>query len=203
MVVASSGNELIGCDLSSIESRVLALVVGEQWKLDAYYKYDETGDPRLEPYCETACKIFGVPSGTYPKLRPSARSARQAIWSFGYMGGVRAWKKFKPEGNTDTEIERFRDEWRDAHPMTVRFWYAIDRAAVQAVYEPNVAVACGLIALKSDGEFLKIRLPSGRELCYPNPRLIVDDRDTAKVVYDENSKGRFARCRGGFGAYGG
>ena len=57
--------------------------------------------------------------------------------------------------------------------------------------------------LKSDGTFLQIELPSGRKLSYPNPRLIVDDHDQARVVYDDNSGGRFTACRGGYGAYGG
>ena len=61
---------LIGADFSAIESRVLAWVAGEDWKLDAYRRFDATRDPRDEPYCETACKIFGVPSGTYTKDSP-------------------------------------------------------------------------------------------------------------------------------------
>ena len=67
----------------------------------------------------------------------------------------------------------------------------------------GVEVVCGPVTLKSDGKFLRIRLPNGRDLCYPNPRLICDDRDNARVVYDDNSGGKFAPCRGGFGAYSG
>ena len=64
-------------------------------------------------------------------------------------------------------------------------------------------ISCGPVVLKSDGAFLQIGLPSGRKLSYPNPRLIVDDRDRARVVYDDNAGGRFTACRGGYGAYGG
>jgi DNA polymerase len=70
MICAAPQHVLIGADFSAIESRVLAWVAGEDWKLDSYRRYDATRDPRDEPYCETACKIFGAPSGTYTKQSP-------------------------------------------------------------------------------------------------------------------------------------
>ena len=79
MICAAPGHVLIGADFSAIESRVLAWVAGEEWKLDTYRRFDATRDPRDEPYCETACKIFGVPSGTYTKDSPERASARPAI----------------------------------------------------------------------------------------------------------------------------
>src|SRR5215468_1812229 len=70
MICAAPGHVLIGADFNSIESRVLAWIAGEQWKLEAYRRYDATHDPPDEPYCETACRIFRVPSGSYTKDSP-------------------------------------------------------------------------------------------------------------------------------------
>ena len=80
MIVAAPGHVLIGADFSAIEFRVLAWVAGEAWKLDSYRRYDATRDPRDEPYCETACKIFACPPAPTPKRRRSAASAKPAIW---------------------------------------------------------------------------------------------------------------------------
>jgi DNA polymerase len=107
MIVAAPGHVLIGADFSSIESRVLAWIAGEEWKLDAYRRYDATRDPRDEVYCETACKIFRVPSGSYTKGSPERSVGKTCDLAFGYMGGLGAWRKFEPDRFTDQEVEKF------------------------------------------------------------------------------------------------
>ena len=141
MITAADGHELIGADLSSIESRVLAKVAGEEWKLEAYARYDATHDPRDEPYCVTACKIFGVPDGTYTKDTPERKVGKTCDLAFGYQGGLGAWRNFEPDRFSDEEVNVFKNEWRATHPKIVQFWYDIDRAAVKAVHEPGVTFA--------------------------------------------------------------
>ena len=203
MICAAPGHVLIGADFSAIESRVLAWVAGEDWKLDAYRRFDATRDPRDEPYCETACKIFGVPSGTYTKDSPERSVGKTCDLAFGYMGGLNAWRKFEPDKFTDAEVETFKAEWRAAHPATVKFWYDIDRAAVLAVRERGQIVRCGRIDLKCTGAFLQLKLPSGRKISYPQPRIIEDERGKHRVVFADNAAGQFVDCRHGQGAYGG
>ena len=57
---------------------MLAWVAGEQWKLDSYRRFDATRDPRDEPYCITACKIFRVPDGTFDKNSPERAVGKTA-----------------------------------------------------------------------------------------------------------------------------
>ena len=202
MIVPAHGHVFIGADLSSIESRVLASAAGEQWKLDAYRRFDATGDPRDEPYCATACKIFRVPDGTYTKDSPERSVGKTCDLAFGYMGGLNAWRKFEPEKFTDAEVEQFKREWRAAHPAIVKFWYAVDRAAWTAVRERGRVVRCGPVAFKSNGAFLQLKLPSGRKISYPQPRIVGDEREQ-RVIFSDNTEGQFRDCRHGQGAYGG
>ena len=139
MIDAAPGHVLIGADFSAIESRVLAWVAGEGWKLDAYRRFDATRDPRDEPYCETACKIFRVPSGTYTKDSPERGVGKTCDLAFGYQGGLNAWRKFEPDKFTDAEVETFKTEWRAAHPadQTVLVRHRSCRRACRARARPG------------------------------------------------------------------
>ena len=202
MICAAPGHVLVGADFSSIESRVLAWIAGEEWKLDAYRRYDATRDPRDEVYCETACRIFRVSSGSYTKDSPERSVGKTCDLAFGYMGGLGAWRKFEPGRFSDAEVEAFKKEWRAAHPRTKNLWYNLDRAAWSAVRERGRIFRCGPVAFRCDATFLQLKLPSGRKLSYPRPRIIGDEREQ-HVVFADNAAGQFKDCRHGQGAFGG
>jgi DNA polymerase len=119
------------------------------------------------------------------------------------MGGLSAWRKFQPDKPSDAEVEIFKTNWRAEHPKIRRFWYDIDNAAVLAVRERGQIVRCGRIDLKCTGVFLQIKLPSGRKLSYPQPRIITDKNGKLRVSFVDNAGGKFVDCRFGQGAYGG
>ena len=202
MICAAPGHTLIGADFSSIESRVLAWVAGENWKLDSYRRFDATHDPRDEPYCVTACKIFSKPNGTYTKDDPERNVGKTCDLAFGYAGGLGAWRKFKPDRFSDDEVKTFIRGWRQAHPEITRLWDRLDRAAWTAVQERGRVVRCGVVRFRCDGAFLQLILPSGRVLSYPQPRIIGDEHEQ-HVVFADNAAGQFIDCRHGQGAYGG
>jgi DNA polymerase bacteriophage-type len=203
MICAAPGHTLIGADFSSIESRVLAWIAGEDWKLDSYRRYDATRDPRDEPYCVTACKIFGKPAGIFTKDSPERNVGKTCDLAFGYMGGLNAWRKFEPDRFTDDEVKQFNKEWRAAHPRIKAFWYQIDRAAYDATHKRGQVVSCGRVAFKCSGAFLFLKLPSGRKLAYPLPHIEIEDERNQAVVFADNALGQFKDCRHGNGAYGG
>jgi DNA polymerase bacteriophage-type len=203
MICAAPKHILIGGDFSSIESRGLAWVADEGWKLDSYRRFDATHDPRDEPYCITACKIFGVPDGTYTDKSPERKVGKTCDLAFGYQGGLNAWRKFEPDRFTDAEVEQFKLDWRAAHPNIKKFWYAIDRTAWEAVRNRERVIRCGRLLLKCTGAYLFIKLPSGRKLAYPYPRIEIEDLQHEVVVFKDASAGQWRDCRGGNGAYGG
>jgi DNA polymerase bacteriophage-type len=195
---AAPGHRFLIADFSGIESRVTAFLADETWKSEQWKKFDRTGAPEDEPYFINGL-AFGFPPD---KARTPGKTGDLA---FNYMGGPDAYRRFAPDDPADDEIiKRRRDAFRGRHPATCRFWYALDDAAIKAVQNPGKIFAAGKhISFRCVGDFLYMRLPSGRELAYPFPRLITTDRGKLAVVYKDNDKGKWVDCRHGLGAYGG
>jgi DNA polymerase bacteriophage-type len=87
-------------------------------------------------------------------------------------------------------------------PRIKAFWYDLDRAAWNATRERGRVFRCGPVAFRCDATFLQLKLPSGRKLSYPQPRIIGDEHEQ-NVIFMDNSEGRFRDCRNGQGAFGG
>jgi DNA polymerase len=122
MIIAPPGHVLIGADFSAIESRGLAWLAGETWKLDTYRQFDETGDPKLEPYCVTASKILR--RGVTPEDESARAVGKVCDLAFGFGGGLGAWRRFDNSNTyTDAQVESYKAQWRSTHPATVRFWH--------------------------------------------------------------------------------
>jgi DNA polymerase len=201
MICAAPGHVLIGADFSSIESRVLAWIAGEEWKLDAYRRFDAKQDPRDEVYVITAATILG--KSAIDITADERRTGKTCDLAFGYMGGVPAFRVFESERFTDLEVDRFKQDWRVAHPKIKRFWYDIDAAAWRAVRERDQVIHCGRIAFKCTGAYLFLKLPSSRKLAYPFPRIEIEDLQHEVVVFKDNAAGQWRDVRNGNGAYGG
>src|SRR5215471_3062143 len=55
---AADGHKLYWGDFAAIESRVLAWIAGEKWKIAAFREYDASGDERLHPYRQIAARML-------------------------------------------------------------------------------------------------------------------------------------------------
>jgi DNA polymerase bacteriophage-type len=199
LICAQPDHRLLVADFSGVESRITAWLSGQDSKLEQWAKYDRTQDPHDEPYFINGHKTFKLPEA---EARAPGKTGDLA---FGFMGGAGAWLRLAPEGDTSTkeQIEERKRAWRDAHPQTVRFWHALNSAAITAVRYPDTTPSAKRITFKCDETFLRMRLPSGRELSYPFPKLKTNDRGDTVVTFMDNELGKWVECRHGQGAYGG
>lgn len=165
MLIPKPGCEFIVADFSAIEARVLAWLAGEQWRLDAFTEGKDI-------YCASASQMFGVPvvkHGINGELRQKGKVAELAC---GYGGGAGALISMGAldMGLKEDELPDIISSWRDANPEIVKFWYAVEKAAIETVKD-HTDRTVGRIGFQFSANTLWIVLPSGRRLAYIKPKL--------------------------------
>ena len=165
MLIPKEGCEFIVADFSAIEARVLAWLAGEQWRLDAFTKGKDI-------YCASASQMFGVPvvkHGINGELRQKGKVAELAC---GYGGGAGALISMGAldMGLKEDELPDIISSWRDANPEIVKFWYAVEKTAIETVKD-HTDRTVGRIGFQFSANTLWIVLPSGRRLAYIKPKL--------------------------------
>ncbi len=70
--------------------------------------------------------------------------------------------------------DAFKRLWRQAHPNITSLWAEMQYAVVSATHHPGETFRCRRLKVRRDGKWLRIGLPSGRVLCYPDPQ-VADD----------------------------
>jgi DNA polymerase len=201
MITAAPGHRLERADFSGIESRGLAWVSGQQSKVDAWVQYDRSGDPQDDPYVRIAqrCGLIGE----------SARAVGKVIdLAFGFGGALGAWHNAPKDeaievATDDATALRYRDAWKAEHPLTVRFWYALQDAAINAVRNPGMDFSVRRLRYRFDPPFLRVTLPSGgRAISYPFAKIDgLDKFDRPKLTFMDTAYGRWEPCNHGNGAW--
>lgn len=189
LICAAPGHTLIGADYSGIEARVTAWFAGEQWKLDTFRRFDATGDPTIEPYCVAASRIFGHP--ITPEDEEARHIGKMCELAFGFGGGLGAFRRIAPDADfTDEEVETFKRQWRSAHPNIVRFWGSLHRTLLRAVRTRTPMTLRNISTEMRDGN-LYLKLPSGREIVYPQARIEPGAYDSDRIVFKDSALGKW------------
>jgi DNA polymerase family A len=174
---AAPGHVLLCADYATIESRILAWLAGEQWKLTSYAEFDISGDKARDVYRIIAHRMLRKNSPVSEVTAEERQLGKCAELAAGFGGGVGAWRRIvghDPRG--DAEIAASIQQWRDNHPATRQFWKDLARAiriAIRTGQPILVAPAPrpSIVATFTDG-ILRLTLPSGRAITYPNARLV-------------------------------
>lgn len=67
--------------------------------------------------------------------------------------------------------DSFKRLWRDAHPNVAAWWKELENAFRYACIEPGRQFTARRVTAVKEKSWLRLILPSGRSLCYPNPKL--------------------------------
>ena len=196
------------CDFSAIEARVLAWLAGEQWVLDVFRSGGDI-------YCATASQMFHKPVEKHGVNSELRQKGKIAVLALGYGGGVGALDAMGGQklGMTEQEEKDTVDRWRSANPNIVRFWSAVEKAALTVIQgfqktarlgvripitqeekEARMAASGGrevrdysvrgsYLEFSMQNGWLVCRLPSGRKITWPEAQVTVNRFGSESVRY--------------------
>ena len=163
--IPRDGAHFLVADFSAIEARVIAWFAGEIWRQEVFSKGGDI-------YCASASQMFKVPvekHGINGHLRQKGKIAELALGYGGSVGALKAMGALEM-GLTEEELPQLVDAWRQSNPNIVKFWWAVDRAVMEAVRYKHTTTDYGLTFSCRSG-MLFITLPSGRKLAYVKPKV--------------------------------
>lgn len=181
---------LLDADYSAIEARIVNWLAGQEDALEEYRQ-------GVDRYKVMASTIYGVPVEEVNKY-PQRFVGKQAILLSGFQGGASSFEKtclkYKftpPLGLAELAVAKFREK----HPRVVSYWYDTEAAAQKAVLHKGETfritnkrtgpykVPVSFCVKNLEGvDFLLCKLPSGRELSYPRPRLVPSRFEGKKMI---------------------
>tara|TARA_R110000868_G_scaffold304136_4_gene564647 strand:+ start:729 stop:2714 length:1986 start_codon:yes stop_codon:yes gene_type:complete len=186
-IIAPKGKKLIVADLSNIEGRKIAWLAGETWKVKAFQDFDK--GIGFDTYIAAYARAMHVSPESVIENKKTGDGKQRQIGkvmelALGFGGAVGAFTTMAATYGVEIpedEVLTIVRAWRKAHPRIVAFWYDLERAAKVAIRDPKTTTLVNKIEFSMRDGYLRMRLPSGRYLCYPNAS--VDDIDDP-ITYD-------------------
>lgn len=176
--IPREGAQFLVADFSAIEACVIAWYADEIWRQKVF---EQGGDI----YCASATQMFKVPvekHGINGHLRQKGKIAELALGYGGSVGALKAMGAIEM-GLTEDELPSLVEAWRQANPKIVEFWWAVDRAVMEAVKYKHTTSLYGLTFSCRSG-MLFITLPSGRNLAYVKPKVGINKFGGECITYE-------------------
>lgn len=145
--------------------KVMELALGYQGAVGAFHTFALAYAIDLENLANTAWDT--IPPAILEKSTEWREKARKLkLPAFGLSD--RAW----------IVCDAIKAAWRNAHPMITSLWTDLQTATIRAIQVPGEIQRVRNLLIRREGNWLRIKLPSGRSLCYPSPDISEDGKIT-------------------------
>lgn len=161
-IVPAPGNVLVVGDYAQVEARNVLSYAGHHDKAAAFDTTDQ--------YSELASMIFKRP--ITDKKSKERQVGKNGLLGSGFgLGPLGFQAKFAPNEPIDLAILAINTYRNDYAPLVPKFWYGLYQASVDAVWcnEARTYAFAG-IEFRKEGDYLTMRLPSGRKIWYHKPQ---------------------------------
>jgi DNA polymerase len=162
-VVASPGKILVGGDYAGVEARNLLSMAGQHDRVEQMHA-------GVDVYAENASLIFKRPITKADLFE--RQTGKNSTLGNGYgLGPVGFRARFAPKHPLEFAIQAVNTYRYEFAPLVPKFWYGLFEASVQAVWcEHAKTYSYAGIEFRKEGDYLTMRLPSGRKIYYHRPR---------------------------------
>jgi DNA polymerase bacteriophage-type len=163
-IVPEKGKILVAGDFAQVEAKNLLSMAGQHDKAEMLHSGHDA-------YAEMASMIYRKPINKDDN-KLERQVGKNCVMGNGYgLGPVGFRARFCPKDSIELAqlaVTTYRKEFA---PMVPKFWYGLWEASVQAVWcEHAKTYSYQGIEFRKEGDFLTMRLPSGRKLYYHRPR---------------------------------
>ena len=179
-ITGTNGNPLICADWSSMEPRVMAYLLGVDWKLEA-------AKNGVDLYEELARRLSGVQDGSMTVTEERRTRAKELDIMCGYGAGTKtvAKKLGIPYDNAEFLVKR----WHELHPGVTQAVEELSRLLRSNRAKSDGELALGSVTVRRSGDTLRVELPSGRCLIYRDSD---NDNDRRATTVLQNIVSAFA-----------
>lgn len=168
---------LLDADYAAIEARIVCWLAGQQDVLDDFAN-------GVDVYKKMAAVIYNIPWEKIANPSTERTVGKHTVLGCGFSMW---WPKFKETCAkfkvpvSDELAERAVLAYRKRHNKVEALWKIVENAAKAAIAHPGKVYQAGKFlrfsVVKSEGiPFLVMRLPSGRNIVYPWPKLEMDPK---------------------------
>lgn len=186
-----SEGDMFDVDYSAIEARIVNWLAGQEDALEAYRRKEDQ-------YIAMASVIYGKHRSKITK--DEREVGKRAVLGCGFsMAGPKfkktCWDQYRIKVSQEL-ADKAVAAYRATHKKVQQLWYRVDDAARMAIAKPGTVFAVGQhlklwVHTYSGVPYLLMRLPSGRKLAYPWPKLEHNpDRERDDVTFYGQIKGQ-------------
>lgn len=165
--------KMFDADYAAIEARIVCWLAGQE---DALQDFREKKDQ----YIKMAAAIYGRPISAIKNPSEERELGKRCVLGCGFQMG---WEKFKKTSwdlyrvkVSDELAQRAVTAYREQFFKVADLWEDVGDAAKKAIASPGNRFEAGeklsfIVQRFAGVEFLLMKLPSGRNIAYPHPRI--------------------------------
>lgn len=181
LMTPEKGNIFLAGDFAAVEARGIAWLAGCESALNQFIS-------GIDLYVEMAKKINPA--------KPNRQLGKAVILGAGYSMGIDKFHATCLKWGIDIDkaiAEKAIDTYRKTFVEIPRFWYALEEAFRQTWLSKQPHTVGKYIRMERGGNYIKIRLPSGRWLFYHQVKIDADGMSFANL----SKKGMRTKLYGG------